>query len=157
MGLDCSHDAFHAPYSRFNEFRKEIAKRMNLPPLMLMEGFYEPLNSGNLPTLYHGIDTNHGEYSTSGKPFLYDIDANLPIKWEKLRYNPIFVLLRHSDCDGEISPKECYRIADELEKTLTEAEKMSEVVDFYSYGYLAKKFIAGLRLAASRNESLKFQ
>lgn len=69
--------------------------------------------------------------------------------------------LNHSDCDGEISPEMCVKVADDLEKLLP----IIEVNDNGGSGHIAraggftgttKKFIAGCREAAKLGEPLEF-
>ena len=39
MGLDTTHDCWHGGYGSFNQFRRMLAERAELPPLDRMEGF----------------------------------------------------------------------------------------------------------------------
>lgn len=149
MGLDISHDAWHGAYSSFMIWRQEIAKAAGLPPLELMEGFYKPLVGHNsLPTFYcGGVEPSH---------FIRLIDKQLPIKWSSLKPSPLFTLLYHSDCDGDISWSKLKKIADELEKLIP---KLNDDFSGHIGGIKQKteKFIKGCRLAYSKKESLKFR
>ena len=68
--------------------------------------------------------------------------------------------MSHSDCDGEISPEDCTKVANELEALLSEIEKEGEggghILGAGGYGSVTKKFIKGCRLAAQDNEVLEF-
>lgn len=87
-------------------------------------------------------------------------------RWEILEeiYNAnagLVEFLNHSDCDGEISPEMCLKVADDLEKLLP----IIEANDDGSYGHIARaggfaavtrKFIKGCREAAKLGEPLEF-
>lgn len=63
--------------------------------------------------------------------------------------DPLVTLLAHSDCEGDILSEHCSPLADRLESllpALTTAE----------WGDETKRFIDGLRLAASRKENVNF-
>jgi hypothetical protein len=73
----------------------------------------------------------------------------------------LYEFLKHSDCDGEISPEMCAKVADELEAILPKVESLNSK----AYGHIAasggysstlKQFIAGCRAAALAGEPLKF-
>jgi len=83
MGLDISHGCWHGAYSAFMRWREKISQVAGLPPLALMEGFYEPLDNHtlNLPTLYHGVDNSQDRC-------LKNLDINCSFR--KLRgFNPV--------------------------------------------------------------------
>lgn len=149
MGLDTSHDCWHGAYSAFHRWRKEIASVAGLPPLELMEGFYEPLNSKGLPSLYYGIETKD-------KTYLKDLDERLPIKWDCLKPSPLHDLLNHSDCDGEIESEDCGPIADALEELLPKLPAGDDGWNIGNWRDKTAQFIAGLRLAASKGENVNF-
>ena len=149
MGLDCSHNCWHGAYSAFMRWRKEIAKVAGLPPLELMEGFYQPLNASGLPTLYFGLGTRKENY-------LDEIDKALPIKWDCLKPSPLHKLLYHSDCDGEIAAEDCGPIADELEKLLPLFPQGDGGGHIGNWRDKTQTFIDGLKLAASKNEAVDF-
>jgi hypothetical protein len=73
----------------------------------------------------------------------------------------LFCFLEHSDCDGEIEPEMCKRVADELEALLPSIE---EHVPFASghialqggYAAVLRTFIAGCRAAHAAGEPLRF-
>ncbi len=148
MGLDTSHDAWHGGYGSFMVWRQEIAKAAGLPPLELMEGFYNPLSASGLPTRYHGVETRSERY-------LADLDQRLPIRWSCLKKSPLHKLLYHSDCDGKISARYCGPIANALEALLpklngTYGGHLGDIRE------KTQKFIDGLRRAAAAHEPLEF-
>lgn len=72
------------------------------------------------------------------------------IRWENLVYDPLFILLDHSDCDGEIVAADCAPLADRLE----------EIIPFLENEYdqkRAQQFAIGLRKAAELNENVEFR
>ncbi|MBW1739413.1 MAG: hypothetical protein JRJ69_18305 [Deltaproteobacteria bacterium] len=131
MGLDCSHNAFSGAYSAFNRFRQAVAKAANgsFPP-------HDPKNNLDDRYWYFGEG-----YSKDTHPGLY-------------------IFLSHSDCDGEISPEDCKKVADELEELLPKLDAMGKgkghIFLVGGYGNVCRKFIAGCRLAAEKNEPLEF-
>lgn len=150
MGLDTSHGAWHGAYSAFMTWRKKIAEVMGLPPLELMEGFYDPIeDSRMIPSLYPGIVK---DYSHT----LKELDKRLPIKWESLNPSPLHELLYHSDCDGEIEWEKCNVMANELEKLLPlfPEENAGGHIGFWREKTLT--FITGLRKAYVAKENLDF-
>ena len=149
MGLDTSHGCWHGAYSAFMRWRQELATAAGLPPLELMEGFYEPLSSRNLPSLYHGMGTQDGKY-------LKGLDAELPISWDCLKPDPIFELLHHSDCEGEIPWESCSGIADSLERLLPKLPDGDAGGHIGNWRDKTQEFIDGLRLAASLKENVDF-
>lgn len=75
------------------------------------------------------------------------------ISWEPYKNNPLFPLLYHSDCDGEIEWDKCGLIADSLEKLMAMTLHPSFDEDF---AFKTKKFIEGARLAYSLRENIEF-
>lgn len=61
-------------------------------------------------------------------------------------------LLNHSDCDGEISPKDCVGIADALEELFP---KLVNLPNDWAIT-AARNFITGARAAAASDEPLDF-
>lgn len=157
MGLDCSHNAWHGAYSAFMRWRMKLAQVAGLPPLELMEGFYNPLDTKGYPaTLYHGIDTGKPAYGPDSRPHLADIDDGLPISWACLKPSPLHELLSHSDCDGDIPADRCVAIADALEALVP---LLPDEVAGGHIGHWREKtmqFVAGLRAAAASGEPLDF-
>lgn len=149
MGLDCSHDAFHGAYSSFNRFRQEVCHAIG----------------GSFPP--HWLINHNGEVARdkAGYP-LHDTSLD-----DKLIYFPddgldddsgMYAFLVHSDCDGEISPEMCVKVADDLEAILPKIESLKNQGGGHiqargGYAEVLKKFIAGCRLAAANNEPLVFR
>lgn len=147
MGLNTTHGAWDGGYGSFYAWRKQIAFAAGLPPLELMEGFYDPLtNSRMLATLY----------TTAPSSGLIDLDRRLPIKWVSLKKTPLFHLLTHSDCDGHITWRRCKGIADELEKLLPLLPKQEGHPHGNYWGEKTQLFIDGCRLAYDKKENLEF-
>lgn len=150
MGLDTSHGAWHGAYSAFMTWRKKIAEVAGLPPLELMEGFYDPIEESRLiPTLYPGIVS---EYSSS----LKELDKRLPIRWDSLNPSPLHELLYHSDCDGEIEWEKCKPIAEELKKLLPKMPKGEAGGHIGHWRDKTQTFIDGLMKAYNAKENLDF-
>ena len=136
MGLNVSHDAFDGAYSAFNRFRGIIAKAMG--------GSWPPHEDKNLDdNLWYYDDENFSEKTQPG----------------------LFELMRHSDCDGYITPGKCKKVADELEDLLPKLEQLQEthglggghIENSRGYVAVAKRFIAGCRLAHESKERLLFR
>jgi hypothetical protein len=66
---------------------------------------------------------------------------------------PINVLMGHSDCDGIIAAAACGPLADALQLMV---DGVAGRADYDSWTPAARRFIAGLRLAAARNEDVEF-
>jgi hypothetical protein len=146
MGLDTSHGAWHGAYSAFMRWRETIARVAGLPPLELMEGFFE---KGSYRDPFVQMAK---EFPNSARGF-YD---SLPIKWDALRPSALHKLLYHSDCDGEIAAEDCGPIADELEKLLPLLPTGDSGGHIGDYRDKTQTFIDGLREAAKANEALQF-
>lgn len=101
MGLDTSHGAWHGAYSAFMRWREAIACAAGLPPLGLMDAFFEKDN-------YMDPFRDFAKQFPSLGQALYD---SLPIRWDALKPSPLHELLYHSDCDGQIEAKRCGPIA----------------------------------------------
>ncbi len=131
MGLNVSHDAWEGAYSAFNRFRREIAAAMG--------GSWPPHDDKTLdPNCWYWGDG----YNEQTHPGLME-------------------LLAHSDCDGEISPEICAKVADDLEALLPFIESRT----LEAFGHIARgggyvkctqRFIDGCRAAAAAGEPLKF-
>jgi hypothetical protein len=147
MGLDCSHGA----YSAFGRWRSKIAEVAGLPPLDLMEGFYSPLKERQgygIPTFYCGPHEPTDN--------LLGLDSLLPIKWECLKEDKLYILLSHSDCDGEIAWEDCAEIADSLEKLIPLLPDEIAGGHIENWRDKTQNFVDGLRKAAAAKENLDF-
>lgn len=144
MGLNCSHGAFDGSCSYFGRWRRYLAEVAGLLPLNLMEGYYHSLDNTDsfpLPTLYHNDKDNIWRVIL--------LDKSLPIQWDCLNYTPLFILLKHSDCDGNIHVRNCLRLKCALENLLPH-------MDDKEWINVTEKFIDGLTNAYENNEPLEF-
>lgn len=148
MGLDTTHDCWHGAYSAFMRWRSEIAKLAGMPPLSLMEGFYAAGDHDD-PILW-------ARKGLGSETAFTDVRESLPIKWEALRPSALHTLLHHSDCEGDISWKDCGPIADELEKLLPKFPNADAGGHIGNWRDKTQQFIIGLKLAASRKENVVF-
>jgi len=72
--------------------------------------------------------------------------------------DPLVIFLSHSDCDGEIAAADCGPIADCIEALLPSLERAGSGGGYiWSYAGLAEQLIAGLRLAASKDQMVRFR
>lgn len=153
MGLDTSHNCWHGAYGAFMRWRKEVARAAGLPPLELMEGFYQSLKGPRVyspvPTLYHGVATESEDYFT-------DLDSFLPIKWECLKPSALHLLLNHSDCDGELRWQDCRAIADELEALIPKMPQADDRGHIGNWKDKTQQFVDGLRSASKAKENVDF-
>jgi len=158
MGLDCSHGAWRGAYSAFNTWRTKLAQVAGLPPLHLMQGFYQPLGGlgFGIPTFYHGVNTGEPAHGVDSRPYLADIDDSLPIMWESLKPSPLFELLYHSDCDGDIPAENCESIADALELLIPLLPAEDNLGHIGNWENKTQQFVDGLRAAAKADEPLDF-
>lgn len=156
MGLDTTHNAWHGAYSAFMRWRQEVARAAGLPPLELMEGFFTPRYprglGGGLPTFYLGR-ADQDDLVSSG---IKRLEERLPIRWDCLKPSPLYELLYHSDCDGEILAESCGPIADALESLLPNMPEGDAGGHIGNWRAKTQTFINGLREASSANEPLGF-
>lgn len=146
MGLDTSHGAWHGAYSAFMRWRQEVARIADIP-LELMEGFFGPQTNQMQLAGYAG---------KNAEPLIEMIGRNCPIAWESLRPDPLHVLLSHSDCDGEIAPEDCAKIADRLEELLPQFPEGDGGGHIGNWRDKTVTFIEGCRAAAAAGEPLDF-
>src|SRR6185436_20958665 len=97
MGLDTTHDCWHGAYSAFMRWRQKIAAVAGLPPLTLMEAFFEK------GSVYDPFAKMAAEFPATAEA----IYESLPIRWDALKPDVLHVLLHHSDCDGDIPAEVC--------------------------------------------------
>jgi len=147
MGLDISHNTWHGAYSAFMRWRKEIAKVAGFPPLELMEGFY-------MENKFSLLDAIHKKDDLC-MYFLNDVRESLPIQWDFFRGDPLYHLLYHSDCDGQITYIRAGKIAKRLRELLPKIDG-----DLGGHiGNIKEKtitFIEGCELAYELKEPLEF-
>lgn len=144
MGLTCSHNAWDGGYISFHTWRIKIAATAGLPPLELMEGFYDK------HSLYFGPLYNHYEDK------LTILQQQFPIRWEILKPSPLHDLLRVAD-DGEIVSDRCIAIAEELEKLIDFLPDTPGPGHIHNWRDVTAKFVAGLKAAARAKEPLLFR
>lgn len=132
MGLDCSHDAFSGAYSAFGRFRHVVGKAFG--------GSYPP----------------HDDPALDPDAWYWPKTVTSRDEWPGLA-----VFFSHSDCDGDIPPDVCSKLADELETLLPAIA----TYDMHSDGHIARnggysavtqRFIDGCLRGADANEPLLF-
>lgn len=81
--------------------------------------------------------------------------------WASLPHDPLYILLTHSDCEGNIAVKHLIPIANRLEELMPKLKEQDQrcpgLPDFLTAVATTEKFIAGLRLAAELGERVKFR
>src|SRR3990172_6107396 len=148
MGLDISHGCWHGAYSAFMRWRQEIARLAGVP-LVLMDGFHRcPYPEA----LAWAAPAPGGPACNSPfGPFLHywctEVDALLPIAWDVLKPDPLHILLKHSDCDGEIAWQDCAAIADRLESLIPLLPQATDAGHIGDWREKTQAFVDGLRLA----------
>lgn len=142
MGLDTSHDCWHGPYGAFGRWRQKLAEVAGLPPLDLMEGFFE---RGTYHDPISDVARKHSEFAET-------FYRSLPIRWTILKPDVLHILLNHSDCEGELESAICGSLANRLEELLP----LLPQKDDNDWRGRTRQFIDGLRLAASQGENVDF-
>jgi hypothetical protein len=141
MGLDMSHDAWHGAYSAFDRFRTTLTEVAGLP-----------LVADPVSTSRKVVDVNWDAVS----------DANIQGEWgEKLptlrdgTFDPLLLLLVHSDCDGVLHPYHAKLVADRVEELipLLPAEGGGHIG---LYGDKAQALVDGFRRAHAADEEIVF-
>ena len=147
MGLSVSHDCWEGSYSSFHRWRVKLADVVGIP-LDLMEGY----SQGNL------LDSavilqNDPRYKHIGDALINYLSR--PVQWDILKPDILHVLLHHSDCDGYLPVEVLEPLADRLSELLPllDGDGGGHIG---SYRDKTKKFIDGLRLAASLGEQVEF-
>ena len=135
MGLDTSHNCWHGSYSAFMRWRSKIAEVAGLPPLDLMEGFFDNRSFLVVDSL---------------------LKDRLPIKWECLKPSPLHTLLRHSDCDGKIPWRDCKGIAEALQVLLPLLPQEPAWGHIGDWRQKTQTFIDGLLCAYESKENVDF-
>jgi hypothetical protein len=81
------------------------------------------------------------------------------IKWETIN-DDLKYLLNHSDCDGQISPLRCKKIADRLKEIIGDREVPEDRFSSRDkegwHLWSTKQFMKGCKKAFKNNEPLKF-
>jgi len=139
MGLDIDYDTWHGAYSAFHRWRCKIADVAGLPPLDLMEGF--------------GGEFSRQKVIVEKWP---DLKASLPIQWECLRPDPLLVLLKHSDCDGRLTPHQCFTIANRLQELIPLLPDEDNGGHIGNWRVKTQQFIDGLRAASADGKGVRF-
>lgn len=113
-----------------------------------------------------GLDFSHGEASWSYSGFdrfrvklaqeigmnFDEMDGLVPNgrSWDDFD-DPVLPLLNHSDCDGDLTVKECKQVAPRLR------ELVKDWPDHNYDKHTAIRLAESMELATLRNEALKFQ
>ena len=147
MGLSISHNAFSAPYSTFNRWRTEIAKRIGMP-LDLMEGFYFEKEQNPFTLLNYAYPKGDELEMANLRRSLIPL---LPLKWDSFKPSPLHDLLYHSDCDGYINYSSLRKIIPILESMIKDDDKES---GFYQ---TTDQFINGAKDAVNHKQRLEFR
>jgi len=130
-------------------WRRELAKVAEMPPLDLMQGFYDSKEYG---TLYFGQNLADELYASKRN----NLSEDLPIKWDCLKESALHELLYHSDCEGEIAADRCGPIADALEALIPKLPEGDAGGHIGNWRKKTAQFVAGLREAAAAGEPLGF-
>ncbi len=158
MGLDTSHGCWHGAYSAFMKWRCKIAEVAGLPPLNMMEGFYNWSNISSEDVSNARSQLGFKQEHMWAGDLINSLfgGGNLPIKWDCLKPSPLNELLHHSDCDGIIQHDKCEAIASELELLLPLLPDEDAGGHIGFWRDKTKQFIDGLRLAAKLKEDVDF-
>ena len=178
MGLDTSHGCWHGAYSAFTRWRTVLAQAAGIP-LWLMEGYYAPPEadliartaprafafsvgeSGGFVATKDSLTSALADAAERGDAGRWEAWSSkfrdaLPLQWEMLKPDPLHALLDHSDCEGSIAASDCAPLADRLEELLSELPAEDDPGHIGNWRAKTETFIAGLRLAASKNEDVEF-
>jgi hypothetical protein len=141
MGLDMSHDAWHGAYSAFTRFRTTLAEVAGLPLV----------DDPDMPGV-KSVDVDWNAVSS----------ANIEGEWgEKLptlrdgTFDPLLLLLVHSDGDGVLHPYHAKLIADRVEE-LIPLLPLDGGGHIGVYADKARKLVDGFRAAHAANEPIEF-
>jgi hypothetical protein len=116
-----------------------------------------------------GLDTTHGAWNGAYSAFntwRTEVAKRVGITLKEMQgfdgskewdtEHPLYPLLYHSDCDGELTPSECKKIADALTKIIDKTEDVQFGGHVGSFNDKTKTFIDGCLLAHSLNETIEF-
>ncbi len=140
MGLDVSHDAWRGSYGAFNRFRQALAK--------VIGGSFPPHD----PEWVKECEAEEGE------PVNHEWWYWEPDDFPEEHHHAAKVFLCHSDCDGEISPEDCIKVAAWLRwaaEQLTD-EGSGHLTRMGGYAGAAIRFAEGAERAAEAGEPLQF-
>ena len=118
-----------------------------------------------------GLDTSHNAWHGAYSSFnrwrtilakkmgftLHDmVGFGGDIEWsDELRDHPLYPLINHSDCDGELSVEECKLVRLGLDQKISEYNKSKDPADIEMVERCIQ-FRDGCLLAISRNEPIDF-
>lgn len=125
MGLDVSHDCFSGRYSTFNRWRDAVAAAAGLPA-----------NDDDLENALLEVMPDVNDDCVSGY-------------WPVDPPDPIWVIVTHSDCSGEIPVRFCLPLAERLEALAQQSGQS----DWFKATTM--RFVAGLRKAANAGEDVE--
>ena len=147
MGLDISHDAFSGAYRAFNRFRQMVC--------FVLGGSFPP-------HWQYNEDFTLKKDARGDIRRREDLDPNQVYFGDDLdETSGMYCFLMHSDCDGEISPEMCIKVADDLEALMPKIEAIDNggsghIAARGGYVGVTRKFIDGCRAAAAKGEPLIF-
>jgi len=160
MGLDVSHGCWSGGYIGFHFWRCKLAQVAGLPPLEMMEDFYDRdrwwasvRDAGTGGMMRH---VRLDQRATNISSTVTDNMEQLPIRWACLRPDPLHILLRHSDCDGSIDWIDCEPIAQRLEELVPLLPEGDGPGHVRNWKDTTAKFASGLREAGRAKEDVVF-
>jgi hypothetical protein len=143
-------------------WRQKLAEVAGFPPLMLMEGFYDPKDWW----AYTGTEKldlaamAESEECRIGHHWMNHNAAcgirGLPISWDVFAADPLVKLLYHSDCDGEIAAEDCEPLAERLMRLLPKLPDENAGGHIGNWREKTLAFIVGLRHASAAGEAVRF-
>ena len=150
MGLDTSHDAWHGSYSGFNSLRQVVCAVFggSYPPHTCVGWGAGTITRDDLLGKTEPLDDTMIYFCPPGE------NVDVP--------EGLYEFLTHSDCDGEIAPEMCAKVADDLEALLPKIEAFTgtswsgHVERAGGYAAAVRQFIAGCRAAHAAGEPLDF-
>lgn len=132
MGLNISHGAFDGGYSRFNRLRKGIMQSIG----------------GSFPP--------HSNDSLSEYRWYWRSDGEIDGEYNRENYDGLYVLMCHSDCDGEIELDDVKLIKRDLEKILPLIKNYEEKNGTVHLVKDTQRFIIGCKNAIDEGSPLIF-
>lgn len=142
MGLDISHDAWHASYGTFSYWRVAIAKASGL----------------GTKTGYMYPESKIGEIEFPNVDYDAYEEKNFYGKWSKGTEpeDPLFHLYIHSDCEGKIKHKYLKGIIERLEEVYPNLPAPSADYGHRDWGPMTLKLIEGFKRADAAGEKIEF-